>query len=162
MKTTFEQFTKFMTNLKKTLPKYAPDLEQSTVALWFDALSTIEVEDLRKIYKHCIDNLDAFPSIKLIKELSSVDDDDNLPKDPFGELIRAVQTRNYDRYPAVQILSRRLGGYDAIGEWQIEYHDAKRRMVDGMWKQIVQDWKMTKQQTALPPRHVMEIMGLKQ
>ena len=152
-----------MFHLHSALPKYAPDLSrQEVVAVWYDALSAIEVEDLRKIYKHCIDNLDAFPSIKLIKELSSVDDDDDLPKDPFGELISAVQTRNYDRHPAVQILSRRLGGYDAIGEWQIEYHDAKRRMVDGMWKQIVQDWKMTKQQTALPPRHVMEIMGLKQ
>ena len=136
MKTTFGQFTSFMTNLKKTLPKYAPDLEPSTVALWFDALNQIEVEELRYIYKHCIDNLDAFPSIKQIRELSQRNVDDGLPKDPLRALIESASRNPSDIHPSVNDLAERLGGWKVIGQWPIDSYDHKRKHVNEMWEKI--------------------------
>lgn len=136
MKTTFGQFTSFMTNLKKTLPKYAPELEQSTVALWFDALSQIEVEELRYIYKHCIDNLDAFPSIKQIRELSQRNVNDGLPKDPLRALIESASRNPADIHPSVNDLAERLGGWKVIGQWPIDSYDYKRKHVNEMWEKI--------------------------
>lgn len=136
MKTTFGQFTSFMTNLKKTLPKYAPDLEPSTVALWFDALNQIEVEELRYIYKHCIDNLDAFPSIKQIRELSQRNVDDGLPKDPLRALIESASRNPSDIHPCVNDLAERLGGWRVIGQWPIDSYDYKRKHVTELWEKI--------------------------
>ena len=136
MKTTFGQFTSFMTNLKKTLQKYAPDLEPSTVALWFDALNQIEVEELRYIYKHCIDNLDAFPSIKQIRELSQRNVDDGLPKDPLRALIESASRNPSDIHPCVNDLAERLGGWRVIGQWPIDSYDYKRKHVNEMWEKI--------------------------
>lgn len=136
MKTTFGQFTRFMTNLKKTLPKYAPDLEPSTVALWFDALSQIEVEELRAVYKYCIDTLDAFPSIKLIKELANRNIDDGWPKDPLRALVDSASRNPQDVHPGVTALAERLGGWKVVGQWPIDSYDFKRKHISELWQQI--------------------------
>ena len=131
------EFGKFMVHLQTALPKYAPDVsKQYVVDVWFDALNQIEVEELRYIYKHCIDNLDAFPSIKQIRELSQRNVDDGLPKDPLRALIESASRNPSDIHPSVNDLAERLGGWKVIGQWPIDSYDYKRKHVNEMWEKI--------------------------
>ena len=131
------EFGKFMVHMQTALPKYAPDVsKQYVVDVWFDALSQIEVEELRYIYKHCIDNLDAFPSIKLIRELSQRNVDDGLPKDPLRALIESASRNPSDIHPSVNDLAERLGGWKVIGQWPIDSYDYKRKHVNELWEKI--------------------------
>ena len=131
------EFGKFMVHLQTALPKYAPDVsKQYVVDVWFDALNQIEVEELRYIYKHCIDNLDAFPAIKQIRELSQRNVDDGLPKDPLRALIESASRNPSDIHPSVNDLAERLGGWKVIGQWPIDSYDHKRKHVNEMWEKI--------------------------
>ena len=131
------EFGKFMVHLQTALPKYAPDVsKQYVVDVWFDALNQIEVEELRYIYKHCIDNLDAFPSIKQIRELSQRNVNDGLPKDPLRALIESASRNPSDIHPSVNDLAERLGGWKVIGQWPIDSYDYKRKHVNEMWEKI--------------------------
>ena len=131
------EFGKFMVHMQTALPKYAPDVSQQYVVdVWFDALSQIEVEELRYIYKHCIDNLDAFPSIKLIRELSQRNVNDGLPKDPLRALIESASRNPSGIHPSVNDLAERLGGWKVIGQWPIDSYDYKRKHVNEMWEKI--------------------------
>lgn len=131
------EFGKFMVHLQTALPKYAPDVsKQYVVDVWFDALNQIEVEELRYIYKHCIDNLDAFPSIKQIRELSRRNVNDGLPKDPLRALIESASRNPSDIHPCVNDLAERLGGWKVIGQWPIDSYDYKRKHVTEVWEKI--------------------------
>ena len=131
------EFGKFMVHMQTALPKYAPDVSnQYVVDVWFDALSQIEVEELRYIYKHCIDNLDAFPWIKQIRELSQRNVNDGLPKDPLRALIESASRNPSDIHPSVNDLAERLGGWKVIGQWPIDSYDYKRKHVNEMWEKI--------------------------
>ena len=164
-KITQTDFAKFMHELKKVLPKYSPEMNDGVIKAWYSALHELEVEGLREIYAYCRDNLDAFPSIKFIKELVNYGSDD-MPNDPMGELIKAVQTRRFrDLHPAILELSKRLGGFERIGEWNVDQYDYKRRMVDQIWQNIQIQWKTGSLEdhreemfNTLPPANVMKVI----
>ena len=131
------EFGKFMVHLQTALPKYAPDVsKQYVVDVWFDALSLIEVEELRAVYKYCIDTLDAFPSIKLIKELANRNIDDGWPKDPLRALVDSASRNPQDVHPGVTALAERLGGWKVVGQWPIDSYDFKRKHISELWQQI--------------------------
>lgn len=155
-----QQFARFMFSLKEILPKYAPELTEATIKAWFDAFAEVTYEDLVGVYRYCRDNMDHYPSIRVVKSLLARDDYDT-PSDPFIELLNAVQTRNFERHPTVLRLARQLGGWSAIGDWKIEHYDHKRRMIEPLWLKIVQDWKVEEikeDRKALPPANVMAVI----
>lgn len=158
-KITRDQFSQFMHKLKLVLPKYAPDITEATLEAWFGALSDLSIEGLRHVYVFARDNFDAFPSIKMIRDLVDYGEAD-LPPDPFSELIAAVQTRNFTRHPTIVETARQCGGWEAIGQWQIEAYDHKRRMVADIWKGVLLRWKSGNlaevRDTYLPPANVMK------
>jgi hypothetical protein len=69
MKIAQQEFFKFMTHLKIAIPKFAPELSQQTLEVWFEAFEMYDVEVMRKAYKFARDKLDDFPSIATLKQI---------------------------------------------------------------------------------------------
>lgn len=137
-----DEFAKFMFHLRKAVPTYSPDIDdKETIDIWYKAIASHDIEELRNVYVYIRDHEKHFPSIARIKELLLASNSSR-----FDELLALIGKHGAYRPPVVEdTMARainRMGGWKRICDWSNDELPFRRKEFDETYRGCAEQQKL--------------------